>query len=398
MKTLFFGFLLLLLTTKSVSSSVQLRRSSTTIKRRTKGKDVRIVGGSAVTNQSEYPYIGVLTGEIICGATLIHKDLMITAARCKGMFMNHSVSIGGNTIGGKGSKTYDVVEEIPHPRYNNLTLANDIMLLKLSNPCKTSFVRINFNPQIPNINQPLEILGYGATSANDTISFSETLQRARVMAAPRDRCDDIGGFRNDSMICSWFPSGERYSYKGDSGGAVLLRGRNVLVGIISYSEGPNRQVNPTTYTRVSFFADFIKNGIFNHSKYPPYSCDNKTTSMLISATASYNIEPVVKNKSKNRTTVPDDKITKKNSFDNENDTSIAKSDSQACSGNRKCKKEDSDHKIAASAGKHTKNATNTDNSDPENKNVLSTIFSMSNNTKSVVDVHHQKENKASNNN
>ena len=130
MKNLVFGFLLLLLTTKSVSSSVQVSRSSTMIRRRNKKKDVRIVGGSAVTNQSEYPYIGVLTGEIRCGATLIHKDLMVTAARCKGMFLNHSVFIGGTRIDGKGRKKYDVVEEIPHPRYDNLSLSNDIMLLK----------------------------------------------------------------------------------------------------------------------------------------------------------------------------------------------------------------------------------------------------------------------------
>ena len=216
------------------------------------------------------------------------------------------------------------------------------------------------------------------------------------MAAPRDRCDEIAGFRNDSMICSWFPSGERYSYEGDSGGAVLLRGRNVLVGIISYSEGTTRPVNPTPYTRVSFFADFIKKGICEYSNFPPYSCGNKTTSMLISATANYNMDPVVKDKSKNRTTIPDDKSTKKNSTDDINYASNTNSDSQACRGNHKCNQTGSDHKIAESAGKHTSNATNTDNSDPANKNVLSTIFSMSVNKKSAG-THHQSKTKASDN-
>ena len=140
---------------------------------------------------------------------MVHNDIMVSSAHCAGFF-DKGVFLGGNTIDGKTSKKIDVDFDVLHPDYSNVTEANDIMLIKLSKPSNAVFATINTDDSRPILNEGLEILGYGATSEDGT--FSEVLQRTRVLTAPDLKCADVyTRFDADSMICSWFPNGGRDS-------------------------------------------------------------------------------------------------------------------------------------------------------------------------------------------
>jgi hypothetical protein len=75
----------------------------------------RIVGGTLVV-EGEYPFYAFPAGFLLCGSTLIHEDILLTAAHCEGAFLD-GIIIGGVTIDGSGSTFIGVDLEFQHPDY-----------------------------------------------------------------------------------------------------------------------------------------------------------------------------------------------------------------------------------------------------------------------------------------
>jgi hypothetical protein len=75
----------------------------------------------------------VATGDRKCGGTIIHKDIILTAAHCAAAFFDGAF-VGGNDISGKEAKEFLKVDwEFPHPDFvirDGVTM-NDVMLVKL---------------------------------------------------------------------------------------------------------------------------------------------------------------------------------------------------------------------------------------------------------------------------
>jgi len=108
-------------------------------------KAPRIVGGTPV-NDGDFPSFVFTAGSGLCGGTLIHPDIVLSAAHCAGEFFD-GVLIGGTKIDG-GSSTYiRVDEEVVHPDYDNSIENNDIMLIKLSSPSTAPIQSLNFDPK-----------------------------------------------------------------------------------------------------------------------------------------------------------------------------------------------------------------------------------------------------------
>jgi hypothetical protein len=82
----------------------------------------RIVGGTAAM-VGEFPFYAKTRPNILCGATLVWEDILLTAAHCGGGFLN-GTAIGGTLLNDFDATIVDVLSEIPHPDYNNVTQEN----------------------------------------------------------------------------------------------------------------------------------------------------------------------------------------------------------------------------------------------------------------------------------
>ena len=64
-----------------------------------------VVGGTT-SAQGAYPYYAIPAAgsPSLCGATLIHPDILLSAAHCEGTFANANVQIGGNLVSGADAR------------------------------------------------------------------------------------------------------------------------------------------------------------------------------------------------------------------------------------------------------------------------------------------------------
>ena len=96
--------------------------------RRRTAVDSRIIGGTVA--KTAYPFFALW--EVGCGASIIHDDILLTAAHCdlQDIFARR-VSLGGLSPD-QGVASRDVTRAIVHPMYSEFTQAHDFCLLKLN--------------------------------------------------------------------------------------------------------------------------------------------------------------------------------------------------------------------------------------------------------------------------
>jgi Trypsin len=243
----------------------------------------RIVGGQAV-RPGAYPSFAVSAGPSLCGATLIHADVLLTAAHCTNVFVGGGVYVMGQQgvqlDGSDSHGWYNVTREIPHSKYNNVTVENDIMLLIVNGtvrdvPLQQLYTDTESSYSGSGSGSPLTdgatvtAIGFGHTSENGPISTR--LQAVDLDLVSFDTCNDyyLGRLKESIMVCASATQG-RDSCGGDSGGPLLLD--NVQVGIVSFGDGCAQDTPAAVYTRIDAYTKWIAATICAWSTEPPSMC------------------------------------------------------------------------------------------------------------------------------
>lgn len=199
---------------------------------------------------SDYPSVGIVgsqrNGEF-CSGTLITPTYVLTAAHCATVI--ESDSSGTFRL---GDDIYETDLVTIHPEYNRNTLANDIALLRLSEPVVDIEPAVIFR-ETPMVDDVLFIVGFGG-SGTATEGSNGDFGTKRVGVTIIDEV-------TETMVNWYFddPS-EANTASGDSGGPGFLdvSGDLFVASITSGGTDPDSLLGDFAFnTRVDAYADWI---------------------------------------------------------------------------------------------------------------------------------------------
>lgn len=226
------------------------------------------------------------TPDYFCGGSLIHSDIILTAAHCQGNF-NEGVVVY-NPSSQSYSRLVGVDRQAVYPDYHEKqTVANfDVMVLRLKTPVTDVVpVAINSDPNFPTAGVDIaNATGFGLTSANGTMSTS--LKVASFWTLTGTDCNARFWANLGEHILCVDPVNDGSICQGDSGGPLTvaadttgnsLTGRNlkapaIQVGITMFTLDCVADEIPDGFARVSFFSGWIRQQVCLLSRDPPSDC------------------------------------------------------------------------------------------------------------------------------
>ncbi|XP_023246051.1 vitamin K-dependent protein C-like [Copidosoma floridanum] len=230
----------------------------------------RIKGGT-YADIREVPYQAqiICNGKLICGASIIDKYWLVSAAHCFNECKNNMwVMIGSSTK--ETGYRYDVQSIIVHENYDKITFDNDISLLKLSRPIEPN---VNGNVKTiliavkdPKAGDDITVSGYGEVAPG--VAGDEYLKEVIVPIISHKNCRLYFPKVTDNMFCAGYLVRPNDACGGDSGGpaVVVYNGFLYLVGIVSFGKacGTMGFVNykltyyPGVYVKVRNYIPWIR--------------------------------------------------------------------------------------------------------------------------------------------
>jgi len=231
---------------------------------------------------SQQPSVSIGNPMNFCGGTLLRikgnveaTDIVLTAGHCLKSVDKPNWAVAANLHW--QSYQYEaekrmVVKVKRHDKYVNFR-AYDIALLKLDKPINfTETIRPICLPKhgenVP-VGKHCRAAGWGRISKfNETHKAADGLQELVAEVHPPKDCERMKGadFKQDVSFCAGPRDGWSSTCNGDSGSMLACQaddGRWVQYGIVSY--GPNgycaRANDPTVFSKVSNFVDWINDGI-----------------------------------------------------------------------------------------------------------------------------------------
>ncbi|XP_052333642.1 tryptase-like [Oncorhynchus keta] len=209
----------------------------------------------------------------VCGGSLINKVWVMSAAHCFSSSDPNgwNISLGQQTLEGinPNEVSRTVAEIIIHPDYNDLTMDNDIALLRLSSPVNfTNYIRpvcLAASDSVFNNGTDSWVTGWGNINEGVPLPSPQDMQEVEVSVVGNRQCDCLNGAGSitDNMLCAGDLAGGKDSCQGDSGGPMVNQQNSVWVqsGVVSWGQGCARPNLPGIYTRVSRYQSWIDSHI-----------------------------------------------------------------------------------------------------------------------------------------
>lgn len=227
-----------------------------------------IVGGVDAA-AGEFPYIVSLheDGEHFCGASLIKKNWILTAAHC--VVDSHIDAI---YVGLLDQDFLDKAERFlpvhiyPHPKYNDTTIDYDFALIELSGDSNFDPIQLDTSPTFHLNNflqQMLTTAGWGEMKGSLISRPAHHLKKVDLPLVDKNECNlAYPGRVTDNMLCAGYESGGKDSCNGDSGGPLIQNdptsGKAKLVGVVSWGDGCARPKQYGVYSKVSAASSWIE--------------------------------------------------------------------------------------------------------------------------------------------
>ncbi|XP_013421045.1 low-density lipoprotein receptor-related protein 2 [Lingula anatina] len=213
-----------------------------------------------------------------CGATLINRQWVVTAAHCVWDFASNlyrlKIVLGTTRPGEQSSSKVQmrVRTAVIHPDYDtrNPYKGNDIALLQLFEPVNyTAYIQPICLPKSRESGATYPVTsrcyttGWGFTDS-DLQTEPVVLQEAKMKVWTPAVCNSSSGHNGiirDSMVCAGYYSGYISVCQKDSGGPLVCRDefdRWKLIGVTSFvAQGCDVPRNPGIFTKVADFVDWM---------------------------------------------------------------------------------------------------------------------------------------------
>ncbi|XP_055847902.1 trypsin-1-like [Episyrphus balteatus] len=256
------------------------------------GRSNRIVGGKVSAPHAQ-PWLAGLwrQGKLYCGATLISRNFLVTAAHCVYSFSPNEIRVylGGHEI----SKDYTEIRRIKaihdHEYFDVVSFNNDIALIELDRP-------VQFGPKVQPVCLPSAgeadysgvlglVAGWGKTGEKD--KTSPILRSVSVPVWSQEQCKDAGyGSKRitDNMMCAGYHDGKIDACQGDSGGPMLREaaaGSTEIIGVVSWGRGCARPNFPGIYTKLSNYVPWMQRKLSDECLCTPKNSQNNYIDYLM---------------------------------------------------------------------------------------------------------------------